>query len=107
MNYCLLGKANKCYPECSKKCNSSSTFFLKDRMEFLFRVIPDNIETVTTVYNSKITSIPAFECGCNSARIDILDETIEDINLIISKALSCEKLEGKNYTNGYYNKDEQ
>jgi hypothetical protein len=76
-------------------------------MEFLFRVIPDNIETVTTVYNSKITSIPAFECGCNSARIDILDETIEDINLIISKALSCEKLEGKNYTNGYYNKDEQ
>lgn len=84
-NYCLLGKTNKCYSSCAHQCNSSNKFYLKDRLGFLFRVIPDNIETVTTIYNNKITSIPYKNINVDSVRFDVLDETIEEINLIINK----------------------
>ena len=104
-NYCLLGKSNKCYPECKKLCNSSNKYFLKDRLGFLFRIIPDNHETVTTIYNSKITSIPHKDINVNSVRIDILDENISEINDIIKIVKSGEKLEGKIYTNGNFNRD--
>ena len=43
-NYCLLGKSNHCYSECKKLCNFNNKYYLKDRMNFNFRVIPDNIE---------------------------------------------------------------
>ena len=84
-NYCLLGKTNKCYPSCTNQCNSSNKFYLKDRLGFLFRVIPDNIETVTTIYNNRITSIPYKNISVDSVRFDVLDETIEEINSIINK----------------------
>ena len=83
---------------------SDNTYFLKDRLGFLFRIVPDNIDTVTTIYNSKTTSISLDGLNCDYARIDILDETIDEINLIISKILNKEKLEGKQYTNGNLNK---
>ena len=98
--YCLLGKTNKCYPECSTKCNTNNKYYLKDRMGFLFRVIPDNMQTITTIYNSKITSISNNIISSPSIRIDTLDETIDEINTIISKAKKGERLEGQNYTNG-------
>ena len=104
-NYCLLGKSNKCYPECKKLCNSSNKYFLKDRLGFLFKIIPNNHETVTTIYNSKITSIPHKEVNVNSVRIDILDENISEINDIIKIVKTGEKLEGKIYTNGNFNRD--
>ena len=104
-NYCLLGKSNKCYPECKKLCNSSNKYFLKDRLGFLFRIIPDNYETVTTIYNSKITSIPHKEINVDSVRIDILDENISEINNIIRVAKTGEKLEGKDYTNGNFSRN--
>ena len=104
-NYCLLGKSNKCYAECKKLCNSSNKYFLKDRLGFLFRIIPDNHETVTTIYNSKITSIPHKDVNVNSVRIDILDESISEINDIIKIVKSGEKLEGKIYTNGNFNRN--
>ena len=84
-NYCLLGKTNKCYPSCTHQCNSSNKFYLKDRLGFLFRVIPDNIETVTTIYNNRLTSIPYKNINVDSVRFDVLDETIEEINSIINK----------------------
>ena len=31
MNYCLLGKTDKCYPTCTMKCKNGHTFKLKDR----------------------------------------------------------------------------
>ena len=104
-NYCLLGKSNKCYPECKKLCNSSNKYFLKDRLGFLFRIIPDNHQTVTTIYNSKITSIPHKEINVDSVRIDILDENISEINNIIRVAKTGEKLEGKDYTNGNFSRN--
>ena len=81
-NYCLLGKANKCYPECTKNCVNSNKYYLKDRMGFLFRVIPDNIQTVTTIYNSKTTFLDVNDLNVSSFRIDILDENIDEINKI-------------------------
>ena len=103
-NYCLLGKSNKCYKDCDKKCMNHNSYFLKDRLGFLFRIVPDNIDTVTTIYNSKTTSISLDGLNCDYARIDILDETIDEINSIISKVLNKEKIEGKQFTNGNLNK---
>ena len=103
-NYCLLGKSNKCYSACPHLCNSTNKFYLKDRIGFLFRVIPDNVDTVTTIYNSKITSIEHDEICVNSARIDILDESISEINNIINTVKTGKKLEGQEFTNGNFAK---
>ena len=104
-NYCLLGKSNKCYASCTKKCNSNNKYYLKDRLGFLFRIIPDNIQTITTIYNSKITSIEHKNLPVNSIRIDVLDESVEEINNIINIISSGNKLEGNDYTNGNFNRE--
>ena len=104
-SYCLLGKTNKCYPECSQKCKSGKKYYLKDRMNFSFRIIPDNLQTITTIYNSKINSIETSEISnVANFRIDILDENIEEINNIINNVKEGKRLEGKNYTNGNLNR---
>ena len=100
MNYCVLGNSNKCYKDCKKTCNSNSKYFIKDRMGILFRVIPDNIQTISTIYNSKTTSIEFKDFNINFARIDILDENIKEINNIIYTVKTSSRFEGKNYTNG-------
>ena len=105
MNYCLLGKTNKCYPECEKLCNSCNKFFIKDRMGFNFRIIPDSVDTVTTIYNSKTTFIDTSKICCTSLRIDILDESIEQINEIINAIIEGNRLEGKQYTNGNFHRE--
>lgn len=106
-NYCLLGNTNKCYPSCQHLCVSKSDkkYYLKDRLGFLFKILPDNIDTVTTIYNSKITSIEHKDINVGSVRIDILDESINDINHIINIVKTGQKLEGKDYTNGNFNKE--
>ena len=103
--YCLLGNSNKCYKNCTKKCNSNNKYYLKDRMGFKFRIIPDNIQTVTNIYNSKINSIEYKDLNLDSVRIDILDENIEEINNIISVVKNNKKLEGSEYTNGNLNRN--
>lgn len=103
-NYCLLGKSNKCYSACPHLCNSTNKFYLKDRLGFLFRVVPDNVDTVTTIYNSKITSIEHDEICVNSVRIDILDESISEITNIINTVKTGKKLEGQEFTNGNFAK---
>ena len=105
MNYCLFGTSNKCFSNCKHTCNSNNKYYLNDRMNVNFRIIPDNIDTVTTIYNSKITSIASDEFNVSSLRIDILDESIDEINKIINTVKSRKKLEGKNYTNGNLQRD--
>lgn len=105
MNYCLLGGTNKCYPNCNTKCTSDNSYYLKDRLNMKFRVIPDNIQTVTTIYNSKTTSISPKDFNIDFARIDILDENIEEINNIVRIVKSGNRLEGKEYTNGNLNRE--
>ena len=87
------------------KCNNNSKFYLKDRLGFKFRIIPDNVQTVTSIYNSKITSIETSDFNVDSLRINILDESIEDINFIIKNCKTGNKLEGKDYTNGNLNRE--
>lgn len=102
-NYCLLSRVNKC--NSCNKCNSSNTYYLKDRLGFLFRLVPDKIETVTTIYNSKITSIAHKDVSVDFVRVDVLDESIDEINNIISVAKLGNKLEGNLYTNGNFNRE--
>lgn len=106
-NYCLFGKTNKCYTSCNHLClvSSNKKYYLKDRLGFSFRVIPDNIDTVTTIYNSKITSIEHKDISLGSVRIDILDESLNDIKNIINIVKTGQKLEGNDYTNGNFNKE--
>ena len=101
-NYCYLGKTNKCYPECDKKCLiKDNIYYLKDRMDFSFRIVPDNMATITTMYNSKTLSINPDDFNTNYARIDILDEdSIEKIQEIINTVKENSRFEGKDYTNG-------
>ncbi len=100
MNYCVLGKSNKCYNTCKKLCNSNNKYYLKDRMGFLFRVIPDNLQTISTIYNSKIFSIKSSDFDTTFSRIDILDENVLEINNIIKTIKNGDRFEGKDFTNG-------
>ena len=100
MNYCVLGKSNKCYNSCKRLCTSGNKYFLKDRMGFLFRIIPDNMQTISTIYNTKTTSIN-FDCfNIDFARIDVLDENVDEVNNIIRVVKNGERFEGKDFTNG-------
>lgn len=100
-NYCPIGLSNKCYPDCKSLCsNTQNKFYLKDRLGFNFRIIPDNIQTLTTIYNSKTLSLKPSDFNSSTYRIDILDENITEINNIINIVKSGSRLEGLQYTNG-------
>ncbi len=98
-NYCYIGHSNKCYKECDKLCLSDDKFYLKDRMNFNFRVLPN--KSISTIYNSKTLSIKYN--NINSVRIDILDEPVSEIQNIINTVKSGNRFEGKDFTNGYNN----
>ena len=105
MNYCVLGEANKCYPTCKTRCQNDKTYYLKDRLNMKFEVMPDNIQTVTTLYNSKTTSISPEEFQIDFARIDILHETIPKINQIIQTVKQKKKFYGNEFTTGNLNRE--
>ena len=103
MNYCLLGNSNHCYKECEKKCNSKEKFYLKDRIDLKFRIVPDNTSTITTIYNSKIISFDYTGYNSDFIRISILDENTSEIQNIIDTCLESKRFEGKDYC-GHFNK---
>lgn len=103
MNYCLLGNSNKCYLKCSKRCDDYASYYLKDRLGFNFKLETQN--GITTMYNSKITSIETNDINVSSIRLDFLDESLSDINNIIQTHKLGNKLEGEEYTNGNLNKN--
>ncbi len=70
-----------------------------------FEVLPDSIQTVTTLFNSKITSISPEDFKIDFSRIDILNESIEEINNIICTVKSGKRFEGKDFTNGNLNRE--
>ena len=98
--YCAIG----IYKNCPGTCEHG-TFKLKDRMGFEFPIYTDRINCNNLIYNSKITSIEWKEFNPNTIRIDILDETIEEINSIVNIHKQGKRLEGQNYTNGNLNKE--
>ena len=71
-------------------------------MDFKFRIVPDNTSTLTTIYNSKTLSVKYDDIICDSIRIDILDETLDEIQEIINVVKSGNRFEGKDYTNGKF-----
>lgn len=99
-SYCFLGETNKCYPNCGTNCKKNNKYYLKDRLGFNFRVVPNSIETVTLICNSKTLSVSTKDLPVNFVRLDILDESINEINDAVNKAYNREKLEGLQYTNG-------
>ena len=104
IRYCLLGNTNQCYPECKSRCTSNHTYYLKDRLQMKFRVLPDNIQTVTTIFNSKILSILYDDFSVDSVRVDILDETIDEINNVVNTVKNHKIFTGEDYTSGNLNK---
>ena len=104
LNYCLLGKSNHCYATCNQACKKGS-YFLRDRMKLDFPILPDNTQTITTIYNSKISSILPSQTPASTYRIDILEEKIEDINNIIKAVREDKRQEGKDYTNANQNRE--
>lgn len=103
LNYCLLGKSNKCYLKCSKRCQDYASYYLKDRLGFNFKIQTEN--GITTLFNSKITSIETNDISVSSIRLDFLDESLSEINDIIKTHKVGNKMEGEAYTNGNLNKE--
>ena len=103
LNYCLLGKSNHCYKECTRLCEKN-TYYLQDRMNFIFPIVPDNSNTITTIFNSKTLSILPSQTPSDTYRIDIFDENLEQINQIINCINSDKRIEGKDYTNANLNR---
>ena len=89
---------------CSKPCMKNDKYYLRDRLGIDFRIIPDNIDCQSQIYNSKITSIESTGLNVDSIRIDIIDENIWDIQKIINTHKAGKKLSGDEYTNGHINR---
>ena len=99
----IVGKFDK-NNKCTKPCLNGNKYFLKDRLNMLFRVIPDNIDCESTIYNAKTTSIESKNLKINSIRIDIIDEDVSEIQKIIDTHKMGNKLSGEKYTNGHMNR---
>ena len=106
MNYCLLGKSNKCYKDCKRFCFSNKKFYLKDRINLKFRILPDNIFNLTQIFNSKITSFDYSDFKTEYLRISILDEPPEEIENIIYNVKNNIQFKGNSYC-GHFNKTEE
>lgn len=104
-NYCLLSKSNNCLQVCKSNCsNSDEKFYLNDRLNFKFRIMPDAFSRTTTIFNSKKISYSPLEFSTDFIRFDFMDETIDEINDITRTFTEGAILEGKDYTNGNYNR---
>lgn len=98
--YCTIGSLKNCPAICQK-----GTYKLKDRMGFEFPIYTDRVNCTNLIYNSKITSISYKKLNVDSIRIDILEETEEEIQNIINLHKKGDRLEGQDYTNGNLNRE--
>ena len=98
--YCTIGTLNQCSGLCEE-----GAYKLKDRMGFEFPIYTDRINCNNLIYNSKTTSISWKDLNTDSIRIDILEETKEEIQKIINIHKRGDRLEGEDYTNGNLNRD--
>lgn len=87
------------------RCGTENEYYLKDRLNMKFKIMPDNVQTVTTIFNSKTTSISPKDFKIDCARIDIINENIEELNNIIKTVKQGSRFEGKDFTNGNLNRE--
>ena len=108
--YCVVGavegnftKTNKCSMPCVTCYNNKkqNKYYLRDRLNMDFRVLPDNIDCQSKILNAKITSIETSNLNVDSIRLNILDEPLTEIQKIIDTHRTGKKLAGDNYTNGH------
>lgn len=105
--YCPIGSIvggfckNK---KCSMPCLKADKYYLKDRMNMKFRILSDNIDCQSQIFNSKITSIETKGLNIDSIRIDIIDEDADEVQKIINVHKSGKKMSGESYTNGHINR---
>lgn len=99
INYCPLSKNNKCLKDCKHYCMKKNKYYLIDRLNFKFEIIPDSIDCITTIYNSKKLSIMPSNFK-SSFRLDFISENIQEINAIVNSVKNGKKIEGQNFTNG-------
>ena len=104
INYCPLSKCNKCLKDCKKFCMQNKKYYLVDRLNFKFEIIPDFGDCITTIYNSKTLSITPPK-QVSSLRLDFIYENINEINNIINFVKSGNKLEGSDFTNGNWHRE--
>ena len=113
-NYCLISRSNFCLEKCNNNCNNSWNcslqknskieFFLKDRMNMNFKILPDSFSKTTTIFNSKKNSININEINVDYVRLNFIDENIEEICEIVNVFKNGKILEGKDFTNGNFNR---
>ena len=99
INYCPLSKNNKCFKGCKHYCMKNTNYYLIDRLGFKFEIIPDSIDCITTIYNSKTLSIMPPETK-SSFRLDFIHENVREMNSIIESVKNRKKIEGQDFTNG-------
>ncbi len=87
--------------KCSMPCLKNDKYYLRDRLNYDFRVISDNIDCQSTIYNCKTTSIESKGLNVDSIKIDIIDEPVAEIIKIIETHKSSKKLNGEKYTNAH------
>lgn len=98
--YCTIGTLKNCPAICEK-----GTYKLRDRIGFEFPIYTDRVNCNNLIYNSKITSISWKDLNTDSIRIDILEESKEEIQNIINIHKIGDRLEGESYTNGNLNRE--
>ncbi len=60
-------------------------------MGLLFKIVPHRFQDTTDIYNAKTLSIEYDDLNIDYARIDIMDESIDEINKIINTVKSGKK----------------
>lgn len=105
--YCPIGSLAGNYTEnhaCTRPCIKNDKYYLRDRMNMDFRILPDNVNCQSRIFNSKINSIEAKDLNVDSIRIDVIDETFKELQEIVNIHKNGKKLSGDKYTNGHLNR---
>ena len=111
--YCPIGAIagkftanNKCTMPCKTCYNTKlpDKYYLRDRLDLDFRVLPDNVDCQSRIFNAKTTSIETADIPVDSIRLDIIDEPLAEAQKIIDTHRAGQKLSGENYTNGHLNR---
>ncbi len=69
-----------------------------------FRVLSDNIDCQSRIFNSKINSIESKELNVDSIRLDFIDEDYNEMQLVIDTHKNGNKFSGEKYTNGHFSR---
>lgn len=78
--YCPIGKNKDCKMACQK-----GNYELQDRKNFVFPVVSDSVNCHTKIFHSKVLQQSTKGIQIDFVRVDILHETKEEIETIISR----------------------